>query len=179
MYCTNCGAKINEGSNFCTSCGTEVTQQPLRQGWSGKKATFWIIVSVILTSVFWGTVYSSGDDQAVNIMSHLFETIGRQSLAWKKTETIITASATGLSDECVYTPGCVDDAISYITTLRAEVEKEREEIDRLWSESVVGADFEDYYSGLSERNQNALIDVINLYFPEEAPELQGVSNKLL
>lgn len=28
MYCTNCGAKISEGSKFCTQCGYPVEQEP-------------------------------------------------------------------------------------------------------------------------------------------------------
>ena len=184
MYCSKCGTKNSADSKFCISCGQKLTPGTLTEklqvsGWSRKKAWFWIVVFITLTSLFWGGVYSSSDDQAVNIMSKLFETVGRQAVAWTKAEEVTNEFGYALSDECIYTPGCVDESVSKIATLRAEINKETEEIDRIWSESVVGTDFEDYFSGLTERNQNTLLDVFNIYFPEESQELEGIPTDLL
>lgn len=177
MHCIKCGAEIAEDGNFCTGCGEKVITKKIdekKKFWSRKKSIWLIIASIITTSLFWnfllGTTILSTEDESVNIITHLIETIGRQSQAWEKTEQIIELVVYGISDECIYQPVCVDETVDAVTTLRAEIEKERQEIENLWSESVIGHDFESYLSGLGAKNLVKIIDVLDIYFPEEAKE---------
>lgn len=190
MYCTRCGADVIQGDKFCIKCGakidsagSEVDHQ--KQGkffWPRKKALLLILASVVLSSVFWvfvwGTDIYSTEDEAVNILVHLFETVGRQEDAWEKTELSIDMLYYALSDECVSSPGCVDESLDIISTLWAEAEKEKEEIGNLWSKEILGQDLESYFSKLDEKNLGKIWDVLNIYFPEESEEL-GPSESLL
>src|SRR3990172_6689047 len=177
MYCTNCGNKLGEEEKFCTNCGKKVVKldelihAPEKKRWHWKT----IILTLLITSFFWFFYYYGFVDkstQSANIMSHLIETVGRQKQAWEKSEQITELFGTGISDECLYTEGCVDEVVSRVTTLRAEIDKESVEIDNLWSENVIGNDFDAYFSTLDESSQTKLMDVLNIYFPEETKELE-------
>src|SRR3972149_7225953 len=100
MYCINCGHQVNFEEKFCTKCGksTRNNKENPRVPWW--KILLLIIITAIVSSLFWGAVYGTSDDQAVNIMSHMLETIGRQRQAWDKSETIITEFGYALSEEC-------------------------------------------------------------------------------
>ncbi len=190
MECPQCGSQIPSDSKFCTNCGEKVTLWFANKLTSGAtksqsrktftwKTSLWVVGGIILTSLFWGAVYGTGDDQAVNIMSKLFKTVGRQKQAWTKSEELYLEVGYALSDDCIYEADCVNESIQRIMTLQAEIEKEKEEINRLWSESVVGSDFENYYLGLTARNQRTLEAVINIYFPEDTINSPGFTNQLL
>lgn len=183
MYCINCGDKISEGEKFCTNCGKKVVslhdlpESPQKKGKNWKT----IILTFIICSFIWFFYYYGFVDkstESANIMSHLIETVGRQRQAWEKSEQITELMSTGLSDECLYTEGCVNEVVDRITTLRAEIDKESEEIDNLWSENVIGRDFEIYFSSLDENGQIKLMDIMDIYFPEESEELE-TGNRLL
>lgn len=183
MHCINCGNKLNEGDKFCTRCGKkvvkldELVQAPQKRGISWKS----IILTFLITSFLWFFYYYGFVDksaESANIMSHLIETAGRQQQAWDKSEQATELLYAGFSDECLYTEECVDEVVSRITTLRAEIDKESVEIDNLWSENVIGHDFEIYFSRLDESSQIRLMDILNIYFPEESQELE-TGNRLL
>jgi len=183
MHCINCGSKLGEDEKFCTNCGKKVVkldeliQTPQKKSWHWKT----IILTVLLTSFFWFFYYFGfvdKSDESANIMGHLIETVGRQKQAWGKSEQITELIGTGISEECLYTEGCVDEVVGQITILRAEIDKESSEIDNLWSENIIGRDFDMYFSSLTESDQIKLIDIMNIYFPEESKELE-TTNKLL
>ena len=104
-------------------------------------------------------------------MSHLIETVGRQSSAWAKTESIIELMAGALTAECLASPDCIDKAISEVTTLRANVDKESQEIENLWVVGTVSEDFASFYNDLDYKNQLIIDRVLDQYFPEEGEEL--------
>lgn len=189
MFCVKCGANISGDSKFCTGCGEKIVsgfsekqQGDTKKSWTRKKAILLILASIVLSSVFWvfvwGTDIYSTEDEAVNILVHLFETVGRQEDAWEKTELSIDMLSYALSDECASNQGCVDESLDIISTLWAEAEKEKEEIGNLWSKEVLGQDLESYFSKLDEKNLGKIWDVLNIYFPEESEEL-GPSESLL
>jgi hypothetical protein len=184
MHCINCGNQLKGEEKFCTSCGKAVVH--FADIGSNKKKSHGrvkaVILTALVTSVFWFFYYFGFVDkssQSINVVSHLIETVGRQREAWTKAEEITELFSVGISDECLYTAGCVDEAVSRITTLRAEIDKESAEIDNLWSENVFGLDFEEYYLSLDEKSQIQLFDIMNTYFPEESEELETTSATLL
>jgi len=191
MFCVRCGANIPGDSKFCTTCGTRLVAEIANEEVSKKRRGFWtkkkgiilIIFSIVLTSGFWTVMYGSDivstEDEAVNIIVHLVETLGRQTQAWDKTEQAIDLILYGFSDECVADPDCVDGTVGSITTLLAEVEKEKEEIGNLWSEEVLGQDMENYFSKLGGKNLNKILDMFNIYFPEEVENLEQSKIHLL
>lgn len=183
MFCVKCGADIPNDSEFCTSCGGRIPSAAPEEKrgspkgfWTRKKAVLLILASIIATSAFWVFVWGSDivstEDESVNIIVHLIETLGRQWSAWDKTEKTVDLILYGFSDECVSEPGCVDDTVDAVTILLTEVGKEREEIENLWSKEVLGQDIENYFSKLSDKNLNKILDVFNIHFPEEAEELE-------
>ena len=101
--------------------------------------------------------------QSANIISHLIETAGRQQQAWTKSEQINNLFSTAISEECVYTEGCIDEAVRQITILRAEIDKESSEIENLWSENVIGKEFDEYYASLDENSKIRIMDLITIY----------------
>lgn len=191
MFCVKCGANVLNGSRFCTTCGARLVAETANEEISGKRRGLWtkrkgiifIIFSIVLTSGFWVIIYGSDvvstEDEAVNIIVHLIETIGRQEDAWEKTEQSIDTLFYALSDECLSDPNCVEDSSSAVLTLWAEVEKEKEEIGNLWSEGVLGQDMESYFSKLGDKNLNKILDVFNIYFPEEVEDLEQTDLLLL
>lgn len=190
MFCTKCGANIPDDSEFCTGCGKRVItgdskrkRKSREKLWSRKKSILLILLSIILTSVFWvfawGLDIVSTEDEAVNIIVHLIETLGRQTTAWDKTEQIINLLSYSVSDECISNPTCVNDTIDSITALWAEIEKEGEEIENLWSKEVLSQDLRSYFSKLNKKNLNKILDVFTIYFPEESEELEPPEKLLL
>lgn len=183
MYCINCGNKLNKEDKFCTSCGEEILglQKTIEEREKSKPRWKIILVTIFLTSLFWFFYYFgivNKDIQSANIIARLIETVGRQKQAWAKLEQMIDLVATGFSSECLYTRGCVDEVITEATKLRTEIDKESAEINRIWSENVIGKEFEEYFSNLDEKSKLKIMDVLNLYFPEESEEME-TSNKLL
>lgn len=183
MFCVKCGANIPNDSEFCTSCGKKISLALLEEKrkspkgfWTRKKALLLVLASIVVTSVFWvfvwGSDITSTEDESVTIIVHLVETLGRQWAAWDKTEKTVDLILYGFSDECVSEQGCMDTIADAVTILSAEVEKEREEIENLWSKEVLGQDVENYFSKLSSKNLNKILDVFNIYFPEETEDLE-------
>jgi len=184
MFCVKCGANIRKGSRFCTACGEQAAlpvynERPAlkRPSWPRSRSILLMILSIIASSLFWVYIYDlysvSTEDEAVNIIVHLIETVGRQSEAWGTAELVNDTYAYAISDECVYTPGCIEDAAELITTMWADIANEREEISNLWSKEALGRDLESYFSSVSGKNLSKLRDVFRIYFPEEADELDG------
>jgi len=181
MFCVKCGANITGDSKFCTSCGERIIgdtprKQIGKKVWTRRKSILLILLTVTLTSVFWFFIYGSDmlttEDESVNIITHLIETVGRQTKAWDKAEQMIDLIGYVFSEECIYQRNCVDETIGQITVLRAEVDKEAEEIGNLWSKDVLGQDLQSFLSKLGQKNLTKIIDVINIYFPEEVEELK-------
>lgn len=170
MHCINCGDKISDNEKFCTACGKKVeVEQKLN---SSKIAWHWktFILTAIIASLVWFFYYFgfvNKNTESANVIGHLLETVGRQKQAWTKSEKIIELFGTGLSDDCLYTVGCVDEVVTQVTTLRAEIDKENLEINNLWTEEGMLKDFEIFFSSLDESDQSKLNDILNIYFPDE------------
>ncbi|OGC68602.1 hypothetical protein A2415_01160 [candidate division WWE3 bacterium RIFOXYC1_FULL_39_7] len=185
MYCKECGGKLLKGDSYCTKCGKKITPvgivESQKKGWGLWKVVAVLLVSVILTSVFWAVAIEKSDrsSYSARIISHLLETIGRQGAAWGKNDQMIDLIGTGLSDECLGTSGCTDEAISQITVLSAEIEKEREEIGNLWSETGISDDFVQYFSSLDITEKTKIQDVMRIYFPDETKDINTTGNQLL
>jgi predicted nucleic acid-binding Zn ribbon protein len=184
MFCIHCGADIPGNSKYCTSCGKKTSVLELQDNKdsnlkkkSKKKTLLTILITIVITSAIWLSIYGTDitttEEETVNIISRSLETIGRQIKAWSKTEDIISLMSYGISDECMYETGCVEEVVDSVTTLRAEIDKEGEEIDNIWNSEVFWQDLEQYFSKLEEKNQKKILDVINLYFPEESEEIQS------
>lgn len=185
MYCTNCGHKLDIDSKFCTKCG-HITSSEKEEAkipnhyWTRRKSYFLIFFSIILTLILtaftslfiFGSSMISTEDQAVNIMTHLIEQSGRQASAWDKTQQTIDIIRYAFTDECFSSSQCLSDAGDEVTALEAQVTKEREEIQNLWSTGGVSQDFEEFYNQLEPENQQKIHEIINTYFPEESEELE-------
>lgn len=183
MHCINCGQEIAIQQKYCTKCGKS-NYFPTNDEQANKKPrSKWkvILLTTLLTSLFWFFYYYGFVDKSnetTNIISHLLETVGRQQQAWSKSEKIPEILVDAFSEECLITEGCVDEALSSMTSLKAEIDKENVELGNLWSEDVIGQNFEVFYSSLSEENKARLMDVIRIYFPEETKNLE-TGNQLL
>lgn len=179
MYCYKCGKSITTDGKFCGSCGVEVKNNTEKMvvGWSRKKGIFWVMLSIVLTSVVWFFILASYsvslEDSVTNVLASTLETIGRQSEAWTSAESITELYSYGLSDECLLVDDCVDEVLQTITTVNANIDSQRKEIDNLWSTGTVMEDFDSFYSSASETNQAILDKVLNQYFPEEAEEVES------
>jgi len=173
----------------CVSCGVEIAgrHKENKGVWSRKKAAVWIIVSVLLTSIvvtfFWvlvvldnktrsDTQLQQSNDEAANVISHLLETIGRQSTAMSDAEQITRVMTVAISSDCIFSPDCVDKAVSDMTSLRTKVDSEKQEIDNQWSETGIGGDLDSYFYQLNTRQQTKIIDVMKIYFPDEVKDLK-------
>lgn len=183
MYCIHCGNVVKPNESYCAACGKEITGSGVSTRFANRSLIHWktVIITTLVTSVLWFVYYFGYIDtshESVNIIGHLLETVGRQKQAWTKSEQITELIAAAFSEECMYTEGCLDEVRDSITALRTEIDREGTEIDNLWSEGVFGNDFESYFSTLDEDSQEGLLDVVNLYFPDETEELE-TTNKLL
>lgn len=177
MYCEECGKKIEEGSTFCTHCGHKVREKSHDKNlWSRSKAFIWIFISIVVSSIIWFLILAynsvSVEDEAVNVVEHSLETIGRQSQAWSNSEKIIDLIGEGFSSDCLSYDPCINELTSQITTLRADIEKERVEIDNLWTTGTVSEDFQSFYNGLDNKNRLRLKKIMDLYFPDASNELE-------
>lgn len=177
MFCIKCGSSIPKDSSFCTNCGSKISTDAPKEKlflWTRRKSIFLMLISIVITSVIWlfllGSRMLTTEDESVNIITNSLETIGRQFKVSDKSEQMITLFSYGISEECLYAYGCVDEIIDAITTLRAEIDKENEEIDRIWSQELLGQDFLNFFSNLELKSQTKISDIINLYFPEESEE---------
>ena len=182
MHCINCGDKLEEKEKFCTGCGKEALDYDKLIRFSQKKPHHWkaVVITFIASWFLWWVYYYGFVDrssQSAGMVSHLLETVGRQSKAWDKSEQRMELVGAAFSDECINTPGCIDEIADRMTVLRAEMDKEREEIGNLWAEEVIGRDFAEYYSSLDDKDKARLLDVLKIYFPEETEKLE--KNNLL
>ena len=184
MFCIYCGADIPKDSKYCISCGKKSALLELQDSKeiglkkkSKRKTLLTIVFTVIITSSIWLSIYGGdiikSEDETVNIITRSLETIGRQVKAWDKTEQIIQLINYGISDECFNQTNCVEEVIDTVTTLRAEIDKEGEEINNIWNSEVFWQDLEQYFSKLDDKNKKKIMDVINVYFPEETEEIQS------
>jgi hypothetical protein len=191
MFCIQCGDKIDSDEKFCTSCGKKFVSDSEHIGSKNKYKIGLVILFVVLSVVgliAYGAykrinlqsfyIYST-EDEAVNIISNLLEQVGRQKQAWKKSEDITSIYEYALSSECILSESCVNEASRQITTLKAEIQKENEEITNMWGKGTVSEDLKSFYQNLEEKNQLIILKVLNLYFPEEETELSSASAKLL
>ena len=183
MFCENCGKKIEKNSQFCIYCGHRFLKEShTTHFWNKKKVSLLLILTILITSAIWFVIYASlsvsTEDEAVNIIENSLETIGRQYIAWENTETIIDLLAEGFSSDCLLYDSCINDLEIQITTLRANVEKEKEEIDKVWSTGLVSEDLENFYNNLDYQNQLRIDKVMDAYFPEESERLDTNANFL-
>ena len=183
MHCINCGQEIAIQQKYCIKCGKSNYSLASDEQTNKKPRSTWkvILLTTILTSLFWFFYYYGFVDKSnetTNIISHLLETVGRQQQAWSKSEEITGIFSQAISEECLYAKGCADEALNVMTSLRIEIDKENIEINNLWSENVIGNNFEVYFSSLTEDNKTKLMDVMKIYFPEETNNL-NTGNQLL
>lgn len=183
MYCINCGEKVTRQQQFCIRCGRNIL--PSREDAEGfyKPRKIWknILLTIFLTSLFWFFYYYGFVDksnEATNVISHLIETVGRQNQAWTKSEQLLEYINEAVSEDCINTEGCIDSVLTAMTALRSEIDKENVEINSLWSENFINQNFERFFSSLSGDNQTKIMDIVEIYFPDETDVLEE-SAKLL
>ena len=191
MYCNHCGNKIETDEKYCTSCGKKVVHEsehiePKKKYRAG--LVFMIIIVTIIGLIALNArriinlqssyIYAT-EDEAVNIITNLIEMVGRQGQAWTKSEGIVDIYEYAFTPECLYSEECITEASVQVTTLKAEIQKETEEISNLWNKGTVSEDLKSFYASLEDYNQLKIQKILNLYFPDEEAELGTISATLL
>lgn len=186
MHCVHCGVPLSEKAGFCTNCGNAISDSAPKKEevfWRRRKAIGWMIATFIGTSffcsLFWFALMvvnyvdpESYYHDSAYVAAHLFETYGRYEQIWDQNKAFLDDISTAISDDCRLDPTCANDAMSVLTAKATSIQKQKDEIDNLWSEENVWLRFKSFYMRLDGEDQQKFGDVFKIYFPEKSGVLQ-------